>query len=266
MLPADLPFRLGTTSYIIPADILPNARFLAGKVQDIQLVLFELEDAQSNLPDAAQIEALNKIANASGLSFTVHLPLDLRLGVDGDEVHISLRKARRVIEATRNLNPLAYIVHLDGRDERQSIDKNVLSRWQKQAIASLQQAAEWTGSMKLLAVENLESYPVGFNDAVIARAGSARCIDIGHLWLDGLDPLAYFPGRLEQTSIIHLHGIKERDHQSLEHMPQQKIDQLFRHLLKHNFSGVLTLEVFSEEDFLSSMQAVADSIQRIRGE
>jgi hypothetical protein len=29
------PFRLGTTSYIIPADILPNAQYLADKVQDI---------------------------------------------------------------------------------------------------------------------------------------------------------------------------------------------------------------------------------------
>ncbi len=29
------------TSYIVPADILPNLRYLAGKVQDVELVLFE---------------------------------------------------------------------------------------------------------------------------------------------------------------------------------------------------------------------------------
>jgi sugar phosphate isomerase/epimerase len=266
MLPSNLPFRIGTTSYIIPADILPNVRFLAGKVQDIQLVLFELDNAQSNLPDAAQIEALKKIAAESGLSFTVHLPLDLRLGTDGDELHLSLKKARRVIQSTHDLNPLAYIVHLDGRDERFSTDEHVLSRWRKQAAASLQLAAQWTGNMKLLAVENLEGYPAGFNDAVIAQTGCARCIDIGHLWLDGADPLTFFPGRLEQTSIIHLHGIKERDHVSLVHIPQQNIDELFHYLLKRNYSGVLTLEIFSEEDFHSSMQAVTESIQRIREE
>ncbi|MEI8132912.1 MAG: cobamide remodeling phosphodiesterase CbiR [Leptolinea sp.] len=265
MLPANLPFRIGTTSYIIPADILPNARYLAGKIQDIQLVLFEMEDAQNNLPDTAQIAELSELANEHQLSYTVHLPLDLRLGATGSENHISLQKAQRVIEATRPLNPLAYIVHLDGREERHSVNPDVLSHWQQQAAASLHQAAKWTGNMKLLAVENLESYPIGFNDPVIAMAGSARCIDIGHLWLDDHDPVQFFPGRIEQTIVIHLHGIKERDHKSLAHMSQKRIDDFFHILLQSGFSGVLTLEVFSEDDFNTSMQAVADSLLRLQG-
>lgn len=265
MLPANLPFRIGTTSYIIPADILPNARYLAGKVQDIQLVLFEMEDSLNNLPTNAQVNELNDIATEQGLSYTVHLPLDLRLGTKGSDLHLSLIKARRVIEATQKLNPLAYIAHLDGRDERFSTDPIVLSQWQKQAADSIQQAAEWTGDIKLLAVENLEGYPVGFNDPVINIAGSSRCIDIGHLWLDDREPVDFFPGRIEQTTVIHLHGINERDHQSLAHMSQKRIDDFFRILLKSNFSGVVTLEVFSEDDFNTSMQAVADSLQRIQG-
>ena len=44
------PFRLGATSYILPADLVANAKFLAGKVDDIELVLFDLEEGQSNLP------------------------------------------------------------------------------------------------------------------------------------------------------------------------------------------------------------------------
>jgi len=44
------PFRLGTTSYVIPADILANVRHLAGKVQDVELVLFEVDDGPNNLP------------------------------------------------------------------------------------------------------------------------------------------------------------------------------------------------------------------------
>ena len=47
------PFRLGTTSYIIPNSILPNVRYLADKVKDIELVLFESDDGISNFPDAA---------------------------------------------------------------------------------------------------------------------------------------------------------------------------------------------------------------------
>jgi sugar phosphate isomerase/epimerase len=265
MLPADLPFRIGTTSYIIPADILPNVRFLAGKVQDIQLVLFEMEDSLNNLPNADQIDELNDIASEHGLSYTVHLPLDLRLGARGSDLHLSLIKARRVIEATRALNPLAFIAHLDGREERNSTDLIELSQWQQQAADSLRQAAEWTGDIKLLAVENLEGYPVDFNDPVINLAGSSRCIDVGHLWLDNREPVDFFPGRIDQTTVIHLHGIKERDHQSLAHMTQKRIDGFFRTLLRSNFSGVLTLEVFSEDDFNTSLQTAADSLQRIQG-
>jgi sugar phosphate isomerase/epimerase len=265
MLPSNLPFRIGTTSYIIPADILPNARYLADKVQDIQLVLFEMEDSLNNLPNAYQVAELNELAAQYGLSYTVHLPLDLRLGAKGSDLHVSLIKARKVIEATKNLNPSAYIAHLDGREERFLTDPIVLTQWQRQAADSLKQAAEWTGDIKLLAVENLEGYPVGFNDPVIDMAGSSRCIDVGHLWLDDREPVDFFPGRIEQTTVIHLHGIHERDHKSLAHMSQNRIDDFFRVLLGSKYTGVLTLEVFSEDDFNTSMQAVADSLHRIQG-
>jgi len=48
------PFRLGTTSYIVPADLMPNVVFLSPLVDDVELVLFE-SDTISNLPDAAVI-------------------------------------------------------------------------------------------------------------------------------------------------------------------------------------------------------------------
>ena len=57
-----LPFRLGTSSYIIPDDILPNVRYLAGKVRDIELVLFEVDDGQNSLPSAEVIDELIKLA------------------------------------------------------------------------------------------------------------------------------------------------------------------------------------------------------------
>ena len=45
-------FRIGATSYIIPADILPNVEYLAPQVDDVELVLFETDEYGSNLPDA----------------------------------------------------------------------------------------------------------------------------------------------------------------------------------------------------------------------
>lgn len=266
LYPADLPFRIGTTSYIIPDDILPNAHYLAGKVQDIQLVLFELDSDQCNIPNASQVAELNQLALKFDLTYTVHLPLDLRLAANPGEASISLQKARRVIEATRDLSPQAYIVHMDGKEERSSGDIKILKAWREQAVASLQHTAGFLeGNIKKLAVENLEGYPVDFNDSVICQSGCSRCIDIGHLWLDGQDPLKFFPGRIDQTSVMHIHGIQERDHKSLMHIPKENLDTVFRSLLENNFTGVVTLEVFSEDDLRTSLQAITDSIQRIRG-
>ena len=261
---SDLPFRLGTTSYIIPDDILPNARYLADKVRDIQLVLFELDD-QSNLPDRQVINRLNRIAQNHDMTYTVHLPLDLRLAADSGETHISLVKARRVMESTHGLNPLAYVVHLDGKEERQSSDLEVLLHWQEQAVKSLREAAAYCGDIRLLAVENLEGYPPEFNDVVIRTAGCSRCIDIGHLWLDGHDPIPYLTGRLEETTIMHVHGIGTRDHQSLQLMATEKMDDLIRFLVEQNYTGVLTMEIFSENDLETSLQVIKDSVARLRG-
>jgi sugar phosphate isomerase/epimerase len=265
MLPSNLPFRIGTTSYIIPDDILPNVKFLAGKVQDVQLVLFELDNTQNNLPDAKQVAELRTIASQADLTYTVHLPLDLRLAANGEEIHISLQKAKRVIEATRDLSPRAYIVHLDGKEERNSTNTTCIHQWQQHAVESLKVVASHTRDIRLLAVENLEGYPITFNDEVIRISGCSRCIDIGHLWLDGHDPASFFPGRIGQASVMHIHGIEERDHKSLIHIAPKNLDSVFRGLLDSHFGGVLTIEVFSQEDLETSMQAISASFERIRG-
>jgi sugar phosphate isomerase/epimerase len=257
-----VPFRIGTTSYIIPDDILPNVRYLAGQVRDVELVLFELDDGPSNLPGPELVADLNCIAAEHDLSFTVHLPLDLRLGADGDEQHVSLVKARRVIEATRALQPWAYVLHLDGKEVRQSADPLALARWQDQSVRALEIAAGWAGRPELLAVENLESYPLDFLEPVLARIPVSRCVDIGHLWCDGHDPLPFLARALPRTRVIHLHGISGRDHKSLAHVPIEQLDPALGFLLERQYAGVLTLEIFSEDDFLSSQIALANCLQR----
>jgi len=264
MLPYDLPFRIGTTSYIIPDDILPNVRYLAGKVHNVQLVLFELDDEQNNLPDPQLVKELNTIAAGADLSFTVHLPLDLRLASNEGSAHISLQKAQRVIDATRDLSPSAFITHLDGREEKDASNPAVIRLWQEQAVRSIEIVAGMTGDVRQLAVENLEGYPVNFNDEIITRSGCSRCIDIGHLWLDGHDPMTFFPGRLEQTSVIHIHGINERDHKSLCHILPEQLDAVVGQLLSYPFAGILIIEVFSEDDLITSMEAINKSIHRVR--
>jgi sugar phosphate isomerase/epimerase len=251
-----IPFRLGTTSYIIPDEILPNVAYLGPQVSDIELVLFEVDDGPNNLPTPEQIERLGELAEVHQLSYTVHLPLDLRLGADGDEQHVSLVKARRVIECTRALQPWAYVAHLDGREVRAGAQPEAMRRWQDQTIRALEITAGWAGGESLLAVENLEGYPLDFWEPIFERCTVSRCVDIGHLWLDGHDPLPYLRAALPRTIVIHLHGIAARDHSSLAHVPVERLQPVLDLLRGWPFTGVVTVEVFSEADFQGSMTAL----------
>ena len=250
------PFRLGTTSYIIPDDILPNALYLAGKVRDIELILFEVDDGPNNLPSPEVIQALLKVAQDNDLTYTVHLPLDLKLGEDGSERDQSLVKAKRVIDCTRGLDPWAYVMHLDGKAVRTSTDPDRIRRWQDHSTRALEIVSGWAGSPEKLAVENLETYPLDFIQPVLDRVPVSRCVDIGHLWLDGHDPIPYLQAALPRTRVIHMHGIAERDHRSLAFMLQEKVRAVWEELVRARYDGVLTLEIFSEEDFLSSIEVI----------
>lgn len=256
MMKQSYPFRLGTTSYIIPDDILPNARYLAGKVRDIELILFEVDDGPKNLPSTEVIDELLQIASEHDLTYTVHLPLDLKLGEAGSEQDPSLVKARRVIECTRTLDPWAYVLHLDGRSVRNSRDSDLVRRWQDRSVRALEIVSEWAGSPETLAVENLETYPLDFIQPVLERIPVSRCVDIGHLWLDGHDPIPYLQAAMPRTRVMHIHGLAERDHRSLAFMPPEKVRAVWNELIRTEYSGVLTLEIFSEEDFVSSFEVI----------
>ncbi len=105
--------RIGTTSYIIPPDdILPNVRYLADKVDDIELVLFESEE-MSNLPDEKTIRELSLLGESHDLSYTVHFPLDIYPGSrDQQERSRFLRTIERIVTLTEPLNPFGYVLHL----------------------------------------------------------------------------------------------------------------------------------------------------------
>ena len=81
-------------------------------------------------------------------------------------------------------------------------------------------------------MENLETYPLDFIQPVLDRIPVSRCVDIGHLWLDGHDPIPYLQAALPRTRVIHIHGIAERDHRSLAFMPQEKVSAVWDELIR----------------------------------
>ena len=269
------PFRLGTTSYILPDHLAPNARHLAGWLSDMELVLFDVEGGPSNFPTPQEVEELRAASAGSGLTYTVHLPLDIRLEAEDSSEHISMRQARRVIEKTAPLEPWAYVFHLDGKEFQSSPPGAAqrpgleLSRWQDQAAQALDVLAQWAGAPQRLALENLEGYPLDFLEPLLERVPVARCVDVGHLWRDGHDPLPYLQQALDRTRVIHWHGVRidpagrNRDHQSLACALPEQVDRVLSWLVDHSYTGVVTLEVFGAEDLETSLRALEESWARI---
>jgi len=107
------PFKLATTSYIYPDEIVPNIIRLGPFFDEIELVLFESEKPES-IPDPGVIDRLVELSKLHQVGFNIHLPLDVSLGDERDHVRIhgtSIMKT--VMERTLPLNPSVYTLHLD---------------------------------------------------------------------------------------------------------------------------------------------------------
>jgi sugar phosphate isomerase/epimerase len=251
-----LPFRIGTTSYILADDLLPNAAMLAAHVQDMQLVLFEVPGGPTNLPAPPDVAALAALGRARDLTYTVHLLHDLCLNDERGAPSLALAKAQQVIDLTRPLHPRAWVCHLDGREAHPIDDM----------AAALRQVCTWAGDGQRVAVENLEGFAPDFVTPVVNRTAAGRCVDVGHLWLDGVDPLPHLAAARDRLCVVHLHGLAGgRDHASLAHAAPAPLDAVLRMLMETRFDGVLTLEIFGEEDFWSSLEALAAAVTRVKG-
>ncbi len=249
-------FRLGSTSYVYPDDILPNVRRLGPMVDDVELVLFEIPEA-SNLPDAAALDELGRLADAHDLTYTVHLPLDLRVAAGGDgpgaQPDPSMAMARRIIELTRPLSPYAYVAHLDAREP---LETGAWDAWRDACAVGLAELAAAAGEPGRICIENLERWPHGEMLPLLERLPVGFCLDIGHLWLQGEDAPACIARLAPYTRVVHLHGIGERDHASLRHTPRPQLRAALDALARSGFDGVVTLEVFNLEDLVTSRDLV----------
>lgn len=254
-------FRLGSTSYVYPDDILPNVRQLGAMVDDVELVLFEVPEA-SNLPDAATLDALARLADAHQLTYTVHLPLDLRVaasrGGDGNGAAApqrdpSMAMAHRIIALTRPLQPFAYVAHLDAREPMRTGDWDA---WRAACAEGLAELVEAAGAADRICIENLERWSHREMLPLLEHLHVDLCLDIGHLWLQGLDVPACIAELAPYIRVVHLHGIDGRDHKSLRHTPRPQLRAALDALARSGFDGVLTLEVFNLEDFVTSRERV----------
>ncbi|MFH0825480.1 MAG: cobamide remodeling phosphodiesterase CbiR [Pseudomonadota bacterium] len=251
--------RIGTTSYIYPADIITNVRRLAGRVDDIEIVLFDVDDEENPLPDRSVLDELIALASEFDMTYTVHLPMDLKLA-DRENTR-SIDKAREVIEVMCGIRPWGFVVHLEGNGRTEGEEA---SEWVDNACRSLEALSSAVDDPRLLCAENLENQEPWMTTAVVGRTSVSYCVDIGHLWKRGLDPMFYLDMWLPRARVVHLHGYSGKDHRRLSLMPESALDPVVERLTD-GFRGVVTLEVFSEQNWKDSLECLAKSSTRVRG-
>ena len=251
-------FQLATTSYILPSALLPNIRFLGRYVDEVELVLFESSN-QSNLPTLGEVREMSRLASDFDLTYNVHLPVDLFLG-DPDP---TLRRefcatALRFYERTLPLDPTSYILHLDSRGADGTIEKDQ-GIWQGRVTESLETMRLHGLDLSRLVVENLE-YPLERLSSLAERFDLGFCLDVGHLLLYRHDVGKHLQSFLQKSSMVHLHGVKDgQDHRGLDHIPSQAWDIICRGLKEYR--GVVSLEVFSLEDLIPSLERIEEIIK-----
>ncbi len=258
-----LPFRLGTSSYIIPADILPNVEYLKDKVDDIELVLFESGDV-SNIPSPDVVKRLAQYARDWNLTYTVHLPYDVKAAsYDEVERRHALEIWQKVIKATYTLPVHEFIVHIEPeryRDENGFpclVPASDVTKWESRAKLSMQELRRMTKGLvdpSLLCVETL-SYDIMPFLPTILENGFSLTLDVGHLWLNGCYSKGYVEKLLPHTRIIHLHGVRDmKDHQALTVNDRKTLSEFLSALGQHKeLDLVVTLEIFSEDDLRDSL-------------
>lgn len=255
-----LPFAVGTTSYVLPADIRHNVKFLSNKVEDIELVLFESKGT-SNIPDKKLISELTQTASEHNLSYTVHLPYDVKAGSRIEkERKTAVKTWLKFIEATENLPVHGYVLHLEPDSYDGNQPSSYEEQWKNCVIKSL---TELVSKLKpgfdksLICIETLGYDIMPYFD-LIRGFGFSFTLDAGHLFKCGFYSKEYVKTLLPYTRIIHLHGVDEKgkDHRSLDcHRNKKELDEFLELLFEYErIPIVLTLEIFSEKDLVSSLE------------
>jgi sugar phosphate isomerase/epimerase len=252
------PWKLGATSFVIPASVEENVQFLAGMVDDIQLLFFE-SSWKAQLPHAVDVEHLARLAGEHGHSYTVHLPLDLQLGSpDATIRQRGMDEICRIVEQCHTLEPQAYDLHLNRETHLDD------EQWCTLCLESLLALQGRLGSTwDTLCVENVD-YDFGLIADVVQQCGLGVCVDFGHLHHHQFSAENWFS--THGVNHVHLHGVThERDHQPLclEDIPF--LQRLAQDMVDHSYGKVVTLELYKADALAKSLAIVHRAWQSFRG-
>ena len=260
-----LNITLGAPSMVYGEDLLHNVEVLSDLVKDIEIVLFHTPDL-NNIPTSREIDRLREIGNRKNISFTVHLPASLEPAAERQDLREeSLNLAAWIIGRISNLHPRHYILHLPfSKPTLVPIPGFYFSwkpteewdQWSRRAEVALKRFSDLLGPTQSLLVENINYSPY-FLEPFLKKGLCGLCLDIGHLWLGQEDVSMVLRHYLQETRVIHLHGVDGfKDHISLTHLPLHQLEDWFLILKEASYQGVITLEVFDPVDLEESLNII----------
>ncbi len=255
---------IGCTSFIVKEDYVPAVRACTRYARDISLLLLEAGEHGEWLPSAATIRELKAIADGEGIAWNVHLPTDGGFG-SPDQARRHVEDVLRAVDLTLPLRPHTWVMHVVTDPAPSAEMRPPMSpRERALALSSLDRVGRELPSPEALALENLERHPLDYLDELLEATNYSRCFDIGHVWKEGGKPEELLLPWQNRIRMCHLHGLHGRDHQSLHHLPVERLDALLHLLWRERFEPLLTIEVFSLADYLNSCRAIRESYERFQ--
>jgi sugar phosphate isomerase/epimerase len=245
------PFKISAPSYLLPSGYIENVTYLMDKVDDIQLLVFDAHEEDPLLKEES-LTTLEYLAKDSGITYSVHMPVKPKLS---EAFQQRLEAAYFIIETLNRLNISSYTFHYDLPDGVvwEKVTKDKIQSIEGTYIKFFKALKEkFPGSD--LSLENTET-PLSALDKIICECGISYCIDIGHLLVQGRD-LAEIEPRLQQASVVHLHGWEEKNGKKQDHRPILYDRKIFKQL--ESFSGILTIENYHKLLYEKSLELLTE--------
>jgi len=249
------PFKLGTTSYILPEkedNLLTNVRFLRDRFDLIQL-LFMGREYLHEIMSPSIIKDLKAIRDESRVSYTVHLPADLDiLNPSDDFFHRSIGVIERIVAETGPLGIEGYVLHVD-RFVKGSARVELSHSEKHNFETALNRISVRMGvDAQKIYIENTTYDLVYFKDILLASPFPI-CMDAGHLFFFGQDYDVFINAFSSRIRQIHLHGNRDgKDHKAITELEEWELDKIIE--FQENYSCPLILEVFNLDDLVQSAE------------
>ena len=274
MLP-DKSFRLGTTSFIFPDHIIPNVRKLAPFFDEIELLVFESQPPDV-LPSKNDVNVLSMLSQDFNLTYNIHLPVDISLTHDSKGKREKAEdRLLGIIDLFSSLEPTTHTLHFEMPfDIKSGIKSTVkpnhlhqhrLEKWTDTTRGSLASFVSKLSDPGTISIETLD-FPFSHIETLVDEFKLSVCIDAGHQIKYGYNLLQTFETHKGKVPLIHLHGVDFsgqtiKDHTALDKLPETHQKQV-RTLLE-NFTGVVSLEVFSLENLNRSLRVLSKTFKSI---